>query len=208
VPKRPIRTDIGDPERVSAALIARCQTEIESKGKSILRRLFLPFIRRRLGVAELGEGFHWGHKLRIGAGSRIGRYAYLGEDFEAHGPIVIGDLCMVAAGCKIVGADHLYNVAGTPTRLAFPQDGRLTTTFGADVWIGQRVTIIEGLTIGSGAVIGSGAIVTKDVPPYAVVVGVPAKVIKWRFPEDEIARHHENVISSISDDMPKADIQC
>ena len=57
---------------------------------------------------------------------------------------------------------------------------------GNDVWIGCNVTIMDGIHIGDGAIIGAGSIVTKDVPPYAVAVGSPAKVIKCRFDEDTI----------------------
>jgi acetyltransferase-like isoleucine patch superfamily enzyme len=64
----------------------------------------------------------------------------------------------------------------------------LDVFIGNDVWIGCRAIIMAGVTIGDGAVIGSGAVVTKDVPPYAVVGGVPAKVIKYRFNEETIHR--------------------
>ena len=59
-------------------------------------------------------------------------------------------------------------------------------TIGNDVWIGDGVKIKNGITIGDGAVIGASAVVTKDVPPYAIVAGVPAKIIKYRFDEDII----------------------
>lgn len=65
-------------------------------------------------------------------------------------------------------------------------------TIGNDVWIGHNVTIMGGVTIGNGAVIGSGAIVTKDIPAYAIAVGNPAKIIKYRFIE-EIINSLENI---------------
>lgn len=60
------------------------------------------------------------------------------------------------------------------------------TKIGNDVWVGANAIIIAGVNIGNGAIIGAGAVVTKDVPPYAVVGGVPAKIIKYRFSEEQI----------------------
>lgn len=61
-------------------------------------------------------------------------------------------------------------------------------TIGHDVWIGSRATILDGVTVGNGAVIASNAVVTKDVPDYAIVAGIPAKVIRYRFEKEEISR--------------------
>jgi len=65
-------------------------------------------------------------------------------------------------------------------------DEKHSVVIGNDVWIGKRVMILEGVTIGDGAIVAAGAVVVKDVPPYAIVGGVPAKVIKYRFSEEEI----------------------
>ena len=61
-------------------------------------------------------------------------------------------------------------------------------TIGNDVWIGDGAFIKNGVTIGDGAIIGARAVVTKDIPPYAIVVGVPAKILKYRFSEQIIDR--------------------
>ena len=78
------------------------------------------------------------------------------------------------------------------------------TIIGNDVWIGQRVVVKSGCRIGDGAVVGAGAVVTKDVPPYAIVGGVPAKVIRMRFSEDIIERLKEIKWWDYSDDRLKA----
>ncbi len=64
---------------------------------------------------------------------------------------------------------------------------RKLVTIGNDVFIGANVTILDGVTIGDGAIIGAGAVVTKDIPDYAIAVGCPIKIIKYRFSDDQIA---------------------
>lgn len=186
---RTLLASLPAPDRASEAMIARCRREVEGRGKAMVRALLLPLLRRRWRLAELGEGFQWGRGLIVGAGSRIGRFAYLGPGFASHGPVVVGDLCMIAAGCRIVGADHLIDRAGTPTRLGWPDEPRQVTIFGADAWIGERVTIREGVTIGAGAVVGSTATVVRDVAPYTIVAGTPARVVRDRFAAEHLALH-------------------
>ena len=64
-----------------------------------------------------------------------------------------------------------------------------------DVWAGANITILKGVTIGRGSVIAAGAIVTKSCPPYSIIGGVPAKVLKYRFTADEVLRHESLLYS-------------
>lgn len=72
---------------------------------------------------------------------------------------------------------------------------------GNDVWIGYGVTLLGGVTVGDGAVLGAGALITKDVPPYAIVGGVPAKVIRYRFHPDEIKKLLESKWWDLPDEV-------
>ncbi|AOR77373.1 hypothetical protein BES08_11900 [Novosphingobium resinovorum] len=188
-----------EPERANDVIIARCRQEIEGRLKAKVRAMLLPYWKRKYRLAELGEGFHNPRHsdMILGAGSRIGRYAYIGMGFRSQGPIVVGDLAMLASGIEIVGADHLYDIVGTPTRLGFPSAARPVTVFGLDAWIGSRVTIMEGVRIGAGAVVGSGSLVTRDVEPYTIVGGVPAKLIRRRLDERGEASHIGMVESAL-----------
>lgn len=130
--------------------------------------------------------------------SSLGRYSYIGYDSE----IIyceIGNFCSLANQTIIGGATHpldwvstspvFYNVAGgTNSHLGNKELNPFKKTYiGNDVWVGERAIILQGLSVGNGAVIGAGSVVTKDVPPYAIVAGCPAKVIRYRFDEDTIS---------------------
>lgn len=80
-------------------------------------------------------------------------------------------------------------------------EDKFITVIGNDVWIGSHAMIMDGIKIGNGAVIGSGAVVTKDVPPYAIVVGVPATVIKYRHPKEIIQKLEESEWWNLSPDI-------
>lgn len=111
-------------------------------------------------------------------------------------PIIkIGKKCSIATNCTFVLANHLMDTFSTSPsqRMLFSHGKGNTSTYSKgdiiiknDVWIGANCTIRDGITVGNGAVIAAGSIVVKDVPPYAIVGGNPAKVIKYRFSQDLI----------------------
>lgn len=186
---------VEEPERAAEAIIARCRKEVEGGSKAAIRKFLVPLFRSVYRLQEVGEGFQGPRSgmIKIGRGSRIGRYVYLGPRFECHGTVVVGDLCLVSSDCTIIGSDHASDLVGTPSRLGIPAAPRPVTVLGMDVWVGMRVLIMEGVRIGSGAIVGAGALVTRDVSPYAIVGGVPAKVIGHRFSSEEQAKH-ESVV--------------
>lgn len=135
--------------------------------------------------------------------TKIGRYSYCGSKCQIVNT-EIGAFCSISDSVFIGGAEHTINRMSTspvflnvyhsgPTkrfaRFQPPQTKR--TVIGNDVWIGHGVSIKQGVTIGDGAVVATGAVVTKDVPPYAIVGGVPAQLIKYRFSQDVINRLEE-----------------
>lgn len=115
----------------------------------------------------------------------------------AEAPIAIGAFCSVGPDVLIFGqADHPTHLASTfplRTLLLRPDAGNADAvtkggvTIGNDVWIGARAIILSGVTVGDGAVIGAGAVVARGVPPYAIVAGNPARLIRYRFDEATIA---------------------
>lgn len=147
---------------------------------------------------------------------KIGAYTY-GEIYVSapndRNALIIGNYCSIAGEVRfILGADHPLNLISTyPFKSNIFHSGIDAISKGDiriedDVWIGQRATIMSGVHIGQGAAIAAGAVVTKDVPPYAIVGGVPAKVIKYRFEPEMIKELLKVDYSELSEKMIKEHI--
>lgn len=116
--------------------------------------------------------------------------------------LIIGRYCSIACGAKFIftSANHSMRSLSTYPFPIFPDvwehgmpvtdawDNKGDIVIGSDVWIGYESVILSGVHIGDGAIIGARAVVTKDVPPYAIVGGVPAKIIRKRFDDDVIEK--------------------
>lgn len=132
----------------------------------------------------------------------VGRFTYGNPQFMLWSDserIQIGAFCSIADEVVIFGGgEHRTDWVTTfPLRIAFDaplayKDGhpasKGTTKIGNDVWIGFRAIVLSGVTIGDGAVIGAGAVVATNVAPYSIVIGNPAKVVRYRFPAHEIEK--------------------
>lgn len=127
-------------------------------GKSISETfvLFPPF------YTDFGKNIHLGEHVFINSGCR----------FQDQGGIKIGDGVLIGHNVTLTTLNHNPNPKKRSTMHPAP------IVIGNNVWIGASVTVVPGVTIGEGAIVAAGAVVTKDVPPYVVVGGVPAKLIK------------------------------
>lgn len=146
-------------------------------------------VRCKIGNVKMGRFSYIAEECKM-YGVEIGRYTSIGPRFlnvaGQHPTSKFISTCPVFyAPSNVLGIQYVKNSKFEEFRFV-DQEKRFHVSIGNDVWIGDSVKVMEGVTIGDGAVVASGAIVTRDVPPYAVVAGVPAKVIKYRFSQEII----------------------
>ncbi len=175
--------------------------KLKSKIKTLFYRVFSePIIK--------GSFASCGKNVRVGRGSSfsgienisVGDNTSLGSSthiLTTRANVKIGKFVMFGPGVTIVSGDHRTDIIGKYMSEIKDADKRAEDdrdiVINDDVWIGTGAIILKGVTIGKGAVVAAGALVTKDVPPYAIVGGVPARVLKMRFTPEEIEEHEKNI---------------
>lgn len=140
--------------------------------------------------------------------SHIGYGTYIIGENTYINACKIGRFCSIASNCHIGLGSHAFNMTSTsplfynahsllphnflsdsiPIEEHTIGDTNYKVIIGNDVWLGYNVCVKEGITIGDGAIIGAKSLVTKDIPPYSIAVGIPARVIKYRFSQEQIAK--------------------
>lgn len=170
---------------------------------SLLERCWNKLIVTPIKKGALGG---CGKGVRLGRGMRMygSKNIFIGNDVGigegalfmcTRAKIHIGNHVMFGPRVTVITGGHRMNMVGRYMTSVTdaekePEDDR-DIVFEGDNWIGANVTVLRGVRVGEGAVIAAGAVVTRDVPPYAIVGGVPARVIKMRFDEETIEQHRK-----------------
>jgi len=154
---------------------------------------------------QLCHPVHLSPRCQIKNDVRIDKFTFINWDSVLYPNVSVGAYCSIGRGVQIGLAKHpvswlsthtfQYNNGWFPNLDGYadierktPHRHHMRTVIGSDVWIGNNALIVSGIKIGNGAIIGAGAVVSKDIPDYAIAVGVPAKVIRYRFEQSVIDR--------------------
>lgn len=133
----------------------------------------------KLIMVRCGKGVNVEKGAQFASSTELGDYSGIGAHSMIANKTIIGNNVMMARECIINPNNHIIDDTTRPMNqqgLAEPK----TVVIEDDVWIGSRAIILPGVRVGTGAVVAAGAVVTKDIPPYAIVGGVPAKIIRYR----------------------------
>ena len=150
--------------------------------------------RKKYNLKDVHPTFYMGGKSVISNDLKAGAYVYIGPRCIIYPKVSIGDYSMLANDVSIIGGDHKFDRPGIPIIFS-GRDNLKHTEIGKDVWIGAYVRIMAGVTIGDGTIVALGSLVTKDLEPFSIYGGVPAKKLKDRFKNHMEIEHHKMMLS-------------
>ena len=171
----------------------------------IIQKVFNKYVIapvKKASLGSCGKNVNFGKNLSLSGEKNIyiGNNVFLGKGttlMSSRAKIIVGDHVMVGPGVTVITGNHKIDVVGKymdeiTDKEKDPDDDQ-DIVFEGDNWIGANVTILKGVTIGEGAVVAAGSVVTKDVEPYSIYGGVPAKKLKMRFDEETLNKHKEAI---------------
>lgn len=166
--------------------------------KRFLKSIRMAWLGRfRYRLRGYGRGAYIGRGVHIRKGAVvIGEGSFIGCGCWLACRVTIGSKVMLAGRVAIVGGDHRFDLPGV-AMVDAGRDVNREVVIEDDVWIGFGATILHGVKIGEGAIIGAGSVVTKDVEPYVICAGNPARLIRRRFSVPEAEAQHREAMEAL-----------
>ena len=158
-----------------------------------LRDLRMWWVRKRLGLRHVHRTFYLCKGSEVARDLVAGPFSFVNAGCLLYPGVELGAYVLIGPGVKVVGRDHDFEVPGTPMVFAGSPPA-LRTVIEDDVWVGAGSILMTGVHVGRGAIVAAGSVVTRDVEPYQIVAGVPAKALRERFPDPEDRRRHDEML--------------
>lgn len=161
----------------------------------ILIRLKRMIVFKKGIYGRIGKKNKFTKGVFLSGGGSVGNYNYIGPYCMINNA-EIGNYCSLGPNVKLGQAEHSKDFWTTSQLISKKMINhslnKSKTIIGNDVWLAANVVVLQGVTIGDGAIVGANAVVTKNLPPYSISVGIPAKVIKYRFDDKKISKLKES----------------
>jgi len=163
---------------------------------SIGRRIKRRYLINKYHLKNVHYTFYLGGKGNISSDLKADAYVFIGPQCIIYPQVSIGAYSMLANNVSIIGGDHNFNKVGIPIIFSERENPKFTI-IGADVWIGAHSIIMTGVEIGDGTIVAAGSVVTKNLEPFSIYAGVPARKVRNRFStKDEMELHKEMLIKN------------
>jgi acetyltransferase-like isoleucine patch superfamily enzyme len=162
--------------------------------REAVKSLLMSYRRFKHKLKHVDKTFYMAASAAVCSDLEAGPYSFINFDCLVGPKVKIGRYTMLAPRVAVVGGDHVYDNCRKPVIFAGRPPEMPITRIGDDCWIGYGSIILAGVTIGDGAIVAAGAVVTKDVAPYSIVAGVPARVLKYRFASEAEREEHQRMV--------------